>query len=157
MKAYLFTITAAAMAAALVGLLSPERFSKSIRLLSSLMLVCVLILPIKDGIHALLSWDPANWEAPKETALDAEELREQFENATASASRTYVAQALGETLAQKFSLEPGTVRCRLEWKQNKTVTRVTVLLSGSSIWKDPHEIEEFTEALLGCECVMAVE
>ena len=50
--------------------------------------------------------------------------------------------------------------CAVLWEEEDGIAapaRVTVILSGGSIWKDPNAIEATVSALLGCECVTAIE
>ncbi len=64
------------------------------------------------------------------------------------------------TIEKQFGIEAGEVRCLVAWEQEGetlTPTRVTVVLSGKAIWKDPHAIEAFVTELLGCDCTTAIE
>lgn len=76
-----------------------------------------------------------------------------------SASRSYFAQSLTQMLEQRFSIPAGEIRCTVRWQQDEELRpdRVTLVLSGSAIWKNPAEMEEFVTGLLGCECVTAIE
>ena len=164
MKAYLLSILAASIAAALINLLSPAGegggIGKHLKLTVALFLICVLITPLKSGMEAILDWSSGKlpfWENEEDIA---EDYRDRLDGALTDASREYVAQALTETLQAQFDMDPGTVRCALEWSgsgEEARPSRVTVLLSGKSIWKDPHAIEDFVTELLDCECITAIE
>ena len=82
-----------------------------------------------------------------------------MKQAMESASRTYFARTLTELIGEQFALAEGSVRCEIEWEaDNETVPKkITVILSGSAIWRDPEKIESFVEDLIGCECVTAIE
>ena len=150
MTAYLLTLFGSALAVALVDLLVPERGRKTVRLISALFLLCVLSAPLPRAFRAIRDY----------TIPDArEEYTQKMKQAMESASRTYFARTLTELIGEQFALAEGSVRCEIEWEaDNETVPKkITVILSGSAIWRDPEKIESFVEDLIGCECVTAIE
>ena len=146
MTAYLLTLFGSALAVALVDLLVPERGRKTVRLISALFLLCVLSAPLPRAFRAIRDY----------TIPDA---AQEMKQAMESASRTYFARTLTELIGEQFALAEGSVRCEIEWEaDNETVpNKITVILSGSAIWRDPEKIESFVEDLIGCECVTAIE
>ena len=146
MTAYLLTLFGSALAVALVDLLVPERGRKTVRLISALFLLCVLSAPLPSATGATGDY----------TIPDA---AQKMKQAMESASRTYFARTLTELIGEQFALAEGSVRCEIEWEaDNETVPKkITVILSGSAIWRDPEKIESFVEDLIGCECVTAIE
>ena len=158
MQTYLLSLLGGALAAALVGILAPEGASRHIRLVSSLFLICVLVAPLPKAIGSVSSW----FEELEEAADAGEsggDYAAQLEAAMESASRSYFAQSLTQMLEQRFSIPAGEIRCTVRWQQGEELRpeRVTLVLSGSAIWKNPAEMEEFVTGLLGCECVTAIE
>ena len=154
MTAYLLTLFGSALAVALVDLLVPERGRKTVRLISALFLLCVLSAPLPRAFRAI-----RDYTIP-DAAQDArEEYTQKMKHAMESASRTYFARTLTELIGEQFALAEGSVRCEIEWEaDNETVPKkITVILSGSAIWRDPEKIESFVEDLIGCECVTAIE
>ncbi len=163
MEGYLTGLIIASLAAALIGLLSPrgqrDGIAKHMKLLTSLFLVCVLIAPLESAIEGLQGF-LGELEIPGESAGDKDGYREEMDEALGNASTAYFTQMLTQTLEKEFSITQGEVRCRVEWEKNADVltpTRVTVVLSGRAVWKDPGAIEAFVKELLGCECVSAIE
>lgn len=165
MKTYLITLVSASLFATLVGILSPSGdkggISKHMKLLTSLFLVCVLISPLQDAIKGLHTILDGSAELPWLEESQDENLYEQEMNeALEGASTSYFTQMLTQMLETQFAIATGDVRCQVQWKtENETLTpvRVTVILSGRAIWKDPQKIENFVSELLGCECVSAIE
>ena len=164
MKNYLLTLIAASLVAVLIGILSPDGerggIAKHMKLLTSLFLVCVLINPLQSGIVGLQKLMQGELSLPELDDTTQEDHLQQMEDVLNGASVNYFCDMLTETLEQNFSIENGSVRCRVEWEQTGetlTPTRVTVVLSDKAIWKDPREIEAFVSELLGCECVTAIE
>lgn len=164
MKAYLVTLIAASLIAALVGILSPsgekDGISKHMKLLTSLFLVCVLISPLQGMIEGLGSLLDGSTELPGLDAPEEDSYTQQMNEALNNASTVYFTQMLTQMLETQFSISTGDVRCAVQWeKKNETLspTRVSVILSGKAIWKDPQAIEDFVSDLLGCECISAIE
>ncbi len=159
MTAYLLSLFSAAMAVALVGLLAPGSSGRALKLACGLFLICVIALPLpswlgdlRDSLGEITAQDPANG-----TGTDYEE---QLQEALDSASRSYFAAMLTQMLEDRFSIPQGELRCAILWEESEEMLRpqrVTLILSGSAVWKDPAEMEEFVSGLLGCECVSAIE
>lgn len=160
MKDYLYALLTVSLAAALAGILSPEGekggILKHIRLLSALLLICVLILPLQSGISYLIALQeekialPEWLEAPVESSQP--ELQEQLDQL----SKEYFSQTLTARLEAQFAIATGEVRCIVKWENDSPVL-ITVVLSGKAIWKDPEAIENFVSGLVGCECQSAIE
>ena len=162
MKDYLLALLSTALLTSLVGILAPAGIrgstARHLRLLCSLVLLCVLISPLKDAGGSLRDALEQLLPPSVDSAPDGE--REALQEALDEASVGYFLARLTESLEQHFSIESGCVRVRLRWERTEeglTPTHATVLLSGSAIWKDPEEIEQFVTALLGCACVSAIE
>ena len=159
MQTYLLSLLGGALAAALVGILAPEGASRHIRLVSSLFLICVLVAPLPKAIGSVSSWFEELEEAADAGESGGGDYAAQLEAAMESASRSYFAQSLTQMLEQRFSIPTGEIRCTVRWQQGEELRpeRVTLVLSGSAIWKNPAEMEKFVTGLLGCECVTAIE
>ena len=159
MQTYLLSLLGGALAAALVGILAPEGASRHIRLVSSLFLICVLVAPLPKAIGSVSSWFEELEEAADAGESGGGDYAAQLEAAMESASRSYFAQSLTQMLEQRFSIPAGEIRCTVRWQQGEEPRpeRVTLVLSGSAIWKNPAEMEKFVTGLLGCECVTAIE
>ena len=164
MKAYFLSLIAAAMIAALVGILTPggEKggIAKHVKLLTSLFLVCVLISPLKETLVGLRAWLDGGLELPNLENPEEDSYKQQMDEALQGASTAYFTQMLTQMLEQRFSIATGEVRCGVQWQSENgslSPVRVTVILSGKAIWRDPEAIERFVEELLGCKCVSAIE
>ena len=163
MKAYLLSLITAALVAALVNILTPNGDRGGIaahqRLITSLFLVCVLIAPAEGVIKSLRNFaDGDLLEFLPNDSPTQKDYQEQMNDALNASSERYFTQMLTQTLCEAFAIPSDEVRCAVSWdKTESTPTRVTVILSGASIWKDPHAIEDFVTELLGCECITAIE
>lgn len=164
MEAYVITLISASFAATLIGILSPRGEGGGIfahvKLLTSLFLICVLISPLKSVIQGISDFATGDWESLWGESDAENDYRDQMNDAMQEASVEYFTQMLTKTLESQFDMESGTVRCFVEWEMREQELRpvqVRVILSGGSIWKDPHAIEAFVSELLGCSCVTAIE
>ena len=164
MKEYLLTLVAAALTATLFGILSPDGerggIAKHMRLLTSLFLVCVLIAPLGGALTGLRALINGELSLPSVDQDSGDGYRDLQDAVLDDASVNYFTDLLNETVARQFSIASDEVRCSVEWTRvdgRLDPVRVTVILSGRAIWQDPHAIEAFVEALLGCECVTAIE
>ena len=162
MKEYLLSIIAAALIAAMVGILSPHGSGKGLlghlRLLCALFLLCVLLVPLKSALEEGVDWLNGELENQISQADNTEEYKKELENAMNASSRTYLSRLLVSRLESEFSIPAGEVRCIVQWEESTSrPKRVSVILSGSAIWRDPSKIEAYVESLLDCECVSAVE
>ena len=166
MKAYLLTLLATSLIVALIGYLTPEGerggLSKHIGLLSGLCLLCVLIAPLGNALtevrealdgNLILPWEDSESES---NSLG----RDQLQAALDEAGDAYFTEMLTQTLEREFAIPSGELRCVAFWEHEEKgprLQKVTVLLSGSAIWRDTAAIEAFVSNLLGCPCTSAIE
>ena len=154
MKTYLLSLLGASLAVALIGILAPAGASKHMKLISSLFLICILIAPLPRAIGSV--WSMAeDFTTQGGQSGSPSDYNGQMQEAVNSASKTYFAQTLTQLLEQQFSIPPGEVRCSIRWAEG--TEQITLILSGSAVWKNPADMEQFVTELLGCECVTAIE
>lgn len=158
MKEYVLSLLCASVVIALVGILAPNATASQLKLVASLFFICVLAAPIPRFLESIPDLMQELTGAVEKDDLE-ENYREQTNAALESASKTYLAQTLTSFLEQRFSIPVGEVRCTILWEKDESVSpeKVTVILSGSAIWKNPNDIEAAVRELLGCECVTAIE
>ncbi len=158
MKEYLLSLLAASLCVALVGILAPGSSQKYIRFIASLFLICVLVTPLPRVLSSISA--PEGLPDLIGGSSQPSDYKDRMEEALEQASGAYFAEMLTQLIEERFSIPEGSVRCTVKWQDGGdrlTPERVTVILSGSAIWKNPSEIEAFVSSLLGCECVTAIE
>lgn len=158
MKEYLLSLLCTSVVIALVGILTPNATASQLKLIASLFFICVLAAPIPRFLESIPDLMQELTGTTEKEDLE-EDYREQTNAALENASKTYLAQTLTSLLEQRFAIPVGEVRCTILWDDADEVRpkKVTVILSGSAIWKNPNEIESAVRELLGCECVTAIE
>lgn len=163
MKEYLLSIIAAALFAAMLGILTPfgkgTALSAHMRLILAIFLLCILLSPLKNAVTGAVDWFSGGFEEQLPQETDKEEYQKELEDAINSSSRTYLTSLLIDRLESEFAIKSGEVRCAIRWEGDTGARprRVSVILSGDAVWKDPSKIEKYVEQLLGCECVSAIE
>lgn len=164
MQSYLFSIIGAALAATVIGILTPKgeggTVSSHIRLLTALFFICVLIAPIRSMLNTFTEFVNGEIHISGTNGAESTDYQKQLDEALEASSKSYFTQMLTKTLESTFSIDTGNIRCTVHWGEQEErlqPTRVTIVLSGSAIWRDPDRLEAFVTDLLGCECVTAIE
>ena len=163
MTSYLISLVSASLAVSLISILAPEGsgggIGKHIRLLSALFLICVLIAPVGQLIGGIRDLANGNFTLPEIALPNEEDGNLQLQSSLDDASKQYFLDSLTILLLQEFSIEEGDLSCKAVWSEQEGQTlpkRITIILSGSAIWKDPNKIQSFVTELLGCECITAI-
>ena len=161
-KAYLLSIFATALLITVVDIFAPASasgLSKHLKLVLSLVFVCVLISPTITLAERLLAFSNGDWNFDIEEDLK-NHYSQELQDALDDASKEYFEGMLKETLCKEFSILEDDLRVRVEWAgedEDLRPQKVTVILSGKAIWKDAGKIEAYVTSLLGCDCVSAIE
>ena len=162
-KAYIISIFATALLITVVDILAPtganNGLSRHLKLISSLVFVCLLISPTVSLAERLGEFAKGNWEFGIEGEIE-DHYSEELQNALDNASQQYFEGMLTKTLCEEFQIAEDDLRVRVEWEgegEHLRPQKVTVILSGKAIWKNPAKIEEYVSSLLNCDCVSAIE
>lgn len=162
-KTYILSIFATALLITVVDILAPVGsgggLSKYLKFVSSLVLVCLLISPTVSLAERLLEFANGDWELDIEGDVKGHYSSE-LQDALDNASKEYFEGMLTKTLCEEFAIAEDDLRVRVEWigdGENLHPKKVTVILSGKAIWKNPAKIEEYVSSLLDCDCVSAIE
>ena len=159
-KTYLLSIFATALLITVVDILAPGGgLSKHLKLVTSLVFICILISPSLAFAERLKDFANGDWEFAIEGDME-EHYSSELQNALDDASKEYFENMLELTLCKEFDIAEENLRVAVEWigdAENLRPQKVTVILSGKAIWKNPARIEEYVTSLLGCTCVSAIE
>ena len=162
-KTYMLSIFATALLITVVDILAPASagsgLSKHLKLVTSLVFICILISPTVALAKRLGEFANGNWNFDIEGDIE-NHYAEELQNALDNASRQYFEGMLTQTLCEQFEIAEDDIRTHVEWSgdgDNLRPKKVTVILSGKAIWKNPAKIEEYVSSLLDCDCVSAIE
>ena len=163
MKSYVISVALTAIAATLAIHISPHgkgsAFLPYIRLVSSLVLISVVILPLSK----LRSCEVENAVGDFLDSLPLPEY-EFYESemliSLSAMSATQLESALKAVICEKYGIESDDISVFAEYTVNSERTeysRVLVLLSGKAIFKNAGDIEDFVKELCGVKCDCAIE
>lgn len=162
-KTYMLSIFATALLITVVDILAPASagsgLSKHLKLVTSLVFICILISPTVSLAQRIGEIANGNWEFGIEGDIE-NHYAEELQKALDDASRQYFEGMLTQTLCEQFEIAEDDIRTHVEWSgdgDNLRPKKVTVILSGKAIWKNPAKIEEYVSSLLDCDCVSAIE
>lgn len=157
MRPYLLSLVATAAVAALAGFLSPKgNLGKYVKLVSTLLLLTVILLPLPAAMESLQDLPKLFHKDKAQTDAEEESLQQVLD----TASKTYFAAQLTQRLEEKFEIVPGDLSIVIRWQDDEersVPAEVTLLFSGKAKWKDPSEIESYVSDLLGCPCHSAID
>ena len=167
MKEYVYSIVCLAAAGGLACLLSPEGsgggLKKHVKLISSVCLLCVLVSPL-TGIMADLS----DWLSgiSAEEIVGSEELESSYEKSYFDNLRSIYGDdlegAVCHFLKQELGIPEDECRAIVELgneggEDAYAPRRITVVLSGRSILRDPSMVKRVVSKAFECECLCAIE
>ena len=169
MNGYIYSIVCISAAVGIACVIAPEGtrggIKKHLKLACSLCLLCVLIGPVAgfiNNVRDILS----NGKDTIMNGLDQEELRDSYESIydkyLESDYGENVGQAVKSSLSERFGIPEDECRVNVEFADKngdgvKEPSKITVIFSGRSMFRDPKEIKSFVSELFGCECVCAVD
>lgn len=164
MKNYLITIITVSICVGIYNVISPqfkgiEKYSKMIGML---IVLCVIVSPIKN---LLSTFDEDALEEFKNSIIDYDngednQYDEIFKNYFSSFSVDELENEIGNILLKEFDIpnDECDISISTEYKDGKLCpSKVQILLSGKSIFKNPYTIEERFSKLLECTCVVLIK
>lgn len=166
MSTYVYTLLAAAVAAALIELISPKgeggKLSSAVRMIAGLYLLVALLHPLREGIRLLSDLTDGTLSDRMEAILPEAELPDY--QAVLGETLTHVSKQEVEAwtrslLESAYAIPPEgctvSAVCIYE-AEILTVTEVRIALLGKYALKDPHPIETAVTQALGCPCYVTV-
>lgn len=162
MKEYLTAIIIISIAICTFELLAPNN-EKMIRLIGALCVICVVIAPLNE-IGEDFSSNFLEDLRDKLTEDTREELEEEFSDILNKYLNEYSTEAyrtqIKELLLTNFDIPYNECEVKIftQFTDNRlTVSEIQVLLQGSSIFKNPYEIEEYVSKISGSSCKVLIK
>ena len=158
---YLLAVVLTALLGGLCEELLPARsaLAERLRLVSGICVLAALVQPLGGAIASLGSLIPS---VELGALLDGEESGAEDYEALLDASlgryaSEEAARLLAHLIEERFGLRAASCRVEMTLREDGTVGRVLVTLSGLSVLTDPREICDYVSERLGCPCDVAVE
>lgn len=162
--AYVYGFILTAVMAVLVEMLVPAggKLGGHVRLVAGLCLLVALIGPIREGIGLLRSAADGSWEwgIPEEFPEIDTDYEGMLGDHLASLGQREMEAWVSTTLTERFGIpaERATVTATVTAGEGgvPVLRHIHIRLTGSSVFKNPHEVEAFFTEQLGCPCTVAV-
>ena len=162
MKEYVYALILVAVMAAVAELLTDGTgASGAVRLVAGVCVLTALIQPLSDGVRWLRgsaveeNW--SEWLSVPKADVDADAV---FSEQLGTLSEQAVVNEAKRLMRENFGIPSDQCRVVADVSVLDGVTqiqRITVVLSGSSVLKNPRNVKAFMEQTFGGECVVAVE
>ncbi len=151
MREYLISVMSAGIVTGIIKLLfsdkSSESIGKYIRLLSSILMICVLAAPLGGIIKGLSEFKPEDYsiELP-----DFEKMSDEYDAYIIENARRSLGDQLCSMIFERTGIKPDT--CRIEFSVEKKEEKINVKVSSVLIACDRkiEGIEEYVSELTGC-------
>ena len=166
MNGYIYSVVCIAAACGITLALTGERIKKHVKLVCSLCLLCVMINPVFSLINGLKEIFDEDISGIVGEDGEKNELRENYESIFDSYLEggygNNVGQAVKDCLYEKYGIPKEECRVMVEFTDKNSdgvrePSRITVVLSKGSVFRDPSEIKSFIEGLFECACRCAIE
>ncbi len=161
MKEYVFSLVCISLIAAVFGILCPHDAvgQKSVRFLISIVIISIIFLP------------PSRWGelVNEDYFAQLEEMLDSYGDGANSSDfaegfqkygTDYVNAEIKKDICKRFEIAESNCRAiaTVNMKDGALcLEKITVILSGKAIWKDPHAIEDYVGEIYGCTGSVALE
>lgn len=161
---YVYALILTAVTAVVVELMMPEgRMSGVVKGVLGLCLLVTLLAPIKEGIALIRQVATGEITLPQggDHMLNGEDYQGHLRDELATLGEQEVLAWVSMTLEQVFGIASKNHTCTVTMGvaadgMTPVVERVTLILSGTAIFEDPHAIEAYIAEQLNCSCTVAV-
>ncbi len=159
MREYLMSVIGAALLVGVIGMMVPtsagEGLKRYVGLLGSLCVLCILIAPAAEVLEALSGL--SRGRLPEWLEKSGEEYSQKYSDFLLSVGKENIEEGIVALLGEQFGIPESEVSVTAEVRERDReleVVRVTVVLTGRSVLRDPYAIEAYISSLLGCECIV---
>lgn len=165
MRDYLLSVIWISVIAAISEILAPSLggIKKYLKLIGALCVICIMVMPLAD----LLGNSENIYEGIKDefkTKLNKEDMNKKYEELFFEYLNDHSVSELKEQiqslLKDQFGVEEGESDIKVFTVKNDNglyPEKIQILLSGKSIFKNPYDIEEYFENMIGCKCEVLIK
>ena len=165
MRAYIYSVVCVAAIGGIALMVSPDGMrsgiKKHMRLICSLCMLCVMISPVSELLNGIRDIGDEIGDSGEEDRLHGiyESI---YEEKNEEVYRDSIGKTVKDQLYENLSVPSDECRVSVEFSDTdgdgiREPRKITVILSGGSIFKDPRRVEALVSKKFGCECVCAIE
>lgn len=164
MNKYLLSVILSSISIGLCDILVPKHngIDRLVKFIGMLIILIVSVNPVMEAIgeidQGILDGIKNDLTVKDESYLD--EYNSIFEQYLNDYSIDEIQEYIKKILEQKYSIPSEECRIQIDTEQLEsqlTITNVRVLLSGTSIFKNPYKIESEIESIFSCECQVLID
>ncbi len=151
MKNELIPFLSGVLGVGIVSCLFPNRktISGVLKLLTALLILGAVITPLQSLLNTFSFQTADDWLQNYENTQSYEsEWNESLLNATGE----YLEKTLCTYLQNQYGINEGELRCSVEMSEDGQVNKISLILSGKAMWKDPTPMEKEVTELFDCPC-----
>ena len=164
MNNYLLTLIITSISISIANIIAPtnSEISKYIKLIGSLIILCVIINSFGDAIK-ISNGNFIN-EIKDSLIIDTDNEKEKYNQILHDYLNSYskegIENEMKEILEKEFQIPKNEASIELYTNfinDKLTLTEIKILLSGKSIFKNPYRIEERFKEIWQCECSVLIK
>lgn len=159
MKEYLLILLGVSLLSGIVSILAPDgKLKRYIRLLTGLVVLCVLIRPALSLLKSAGDGIFDTGEAGREESVSAYD--DIYNNNLKEAGEREVAKRLKDKIIKEFDVGEESIDVKAEFVSENDRYRVSTVwltIRKGAVSTDPRKLVEYVENLLDCQCVIVYE
>jgi len=160
MGEYLISVIGASLIGGVITAALPDSggggaLKKYVGFIASLCVLCIIIAPATKVLDAVSEFFGGGIDGRIEEYEQSYE--EEYNGYLASYGRENAEEGIRELICEEFSIDPEDCHVSAEVSENDgklQLDRIRVILSGSAIFKNPYEIEEYLTDIFECESIV---
>ena len=167
MNGYIYSIVCIAAAGGIVSIISPNSaIKKHLKLLCALCLLCVMIAPVSNFINGVRDFFETDGSEIFGSSDTESELRDKYENIynkyLEGGYSDNVGEAVKDILYENLGVAKENCRVNVNFSDKdgdgvREPSKITVILSGKEIFRDPETVKKLISDIFKCECECAID
>lgn len=164
MKNYLLTIILVSICIGLADIISPSEkgINKYTKAIGVLIILCVIISPISKVIKNI---DESFFDKLRDDlSINDDDTQNKYEDILISYLNNFsiseINAQIKNILNQEFTIpneECEVIIISDQAGEKLSISKIQILLSGKSVFKNPYEIENYFSNLLKCDCIVLIK
>lgn len=160
MGEYLISVIGAALIGGVITAALPDSggggaLKKYVGFIASLCVLCIIISPAMKALDVVSEFFDGGLDGWLEE--HGQSYEDQYYGYLASYGKENAEEGIRELICREFSIDPENCHISAEVSESDGklgLDRIKVILSGSAVFKNPYEIEEYLSDLFECECIV---